>query len=63
MNSSCDGSTHSRTRRSAGQTLLMKNTFHRLSRLIMLLAAQTARVSRRKTRGKKSPSPTTFETP
>ena len=54
MTSSYDGSTHSRTRRSAGHSLVMReNTFHRLSRLIMPLAAQTTRVSRRKTRGGK----------
>ena len=61
MNSSCDGSTHSRTRRSAGQTLLMReNTFHRLSRLVMPLAAQTTRVSWRKARGKIS-TPNSFQ--
>ena len=54
MTSSYDGSTHSRTRRSAGHSLVMReNTFHRLSRLIMPLAAQTARVYRRKTRESK----------
>ena len=64
MTSSYDGSTHSRTRRIAGQTLLVReNNFHRLSRLIMPLVAETTRVSRRKAMGEKSPTPITFKTP
>ena len=64
MTSRYGESTYSRTLRSAGHTLLMRETmFYRLRHLILLLAIQTKRVSRRKTRGAQSPSPKSFNTP